>query len=409
MTNNEAWQCLTANCPSPQPFIDFGWLWLNASALERRVWFGNFDSMLGCNMYVVLVGRAGVGKGLLLSPIKHLLKYNRDLKALPYVVAGGGLEHPPILRLGSDSTTYEGMLHDLAKSTKSIKRPDTGKIYAHASMAVALEEMSSLFRKHQSDIGKLMLNAYDCGSYDYKPKNKELQDIIRNMCLNFIAGTTPDFLQEASNLRMFDDGLVGRLIFVFDYKSRFYSFEKAPVLSPEQEKAQKQLERHILGLTKIFGQVTYNAETAAWLQDWGLNTHLPKLEAAHPRMAGYYARKEASLKKVACAMHFSEYGLLHTSMEIPLATFQAAIALLDSIEGKMLQGFLSLGKNKYMKAAEMVRNLLKCGPKTLNEISVHILSEIESPEEIKLVMDLVDLQYGLVIKATSYSIREGKL
>ena len=76
MTNYEKWQLYMREVTSPQRFIDFGWIYIVAAALGRKVWVGGHRKLYP-NVYIILVGGPGVGKGLVIKPVTDILKHFR--------------------------------------------------------------------------------------------------------------------------------------------------------------------------------------------------------------------------------------------------------------------------------------------------------------------------------------------
>ena len=72
-------------------------------------------------------------------------------------------------------------------------------------MCLTLTELNSLFTRHSEQIPKMMLKTYDCEDYEYDTKHQG-HDLVRNTCVNLIAGTTPAILKEAERFYIFDDG-----------------------------------------------------------------------------------------------------------------------------------------------------------------------------------------------------------
>src|ERR1700678_3984880 len=77
MTNFEKWRAYTSDLSSPDSYIDWSWRFVISSSLQRRVWFGSDHMPLFPNMYVILVGEAGIGKGIVIGPATELLKHHK--------------------------------------------------------------------------------------------------------------------------------------------------------------------------------------------------------------------------------------------------------------------------------------------------------------------------------------------
>ncbi len=73
--NLDKWRYFLSECPSPNDYINFGFYFMIASTLQRKVWIGDELNALYPNIYVVFVGAAGIGKGLVLKQITSCLRH----------------------------------------------------------------------------------------------------------------------------------------------------------------------------------------------------------------------------------------------------------------------------------------------------------------------------------------------
>jgi len=140
MTNFEKWREYTSGLSSPDNFVDWSYRFVISSALQRRVAFGgdpkNGRGTLFPNIYAILVGKAGVGKGIAIGPATELLRHHLkkdfttaketstpqekllaesvekanldDAEATMLKLKRGGEKiDPPLFPYAPDATTYE--------------------------------------------------------------------------------------------------------------------------------------------------------------------------------------------------------------------------------------------------------------------------------------------------------------
>lgn len=356
MTNLEKWRYYFKDRPCPDAWIDLGWWFAVAAALQRRVWYFNFAHQpLFCNLYIVLIGPPATGKNLVVGPTNNLLRYwpfNPDDIGKPEL---SGQQVKKLIECGPDTITFQKLVERLAKVTRRFVYNNHGKdtVYHHASMAIVLEELNSLFTRHSDQIPKMLLKTYDCGEYEYDTK-KSGHDYVRNTCMNFLAGTTPAILKEAEKFHIFDDGFVSRTLFSFETQPRHDKFHIGEI-SEEQITAYNELLLHIRKLTQVFGNVYYDKGTYQFLEDWSQTTFKKERLSANPKMATYYGRKKVLILKLAAAIHFSESLDLH----IPQSAYEHAIEFLKPVEKKMEIGFSVVGRNHLHPLAQDVKRFLK--------------------------------------------------
>ena len=244
MTNYERWLSLTSGLSSPQNYIDWSFRYLIGASLQRRVWVGPSHQQCFPDMYVILVGRPGIGKGLAIREVssalsywklKDAIKYNSKLDEVQKLTADSVLQSdienaqsnelqasnkknaivdPLLIPLAADATTYEALVSAVASSYRRINyiafdekiQQNVLKIYGHSSLCFSLQELSSLLRARTNDTVNYLLGLYDCPedyTYDTKTKGK---DRVRRGCLNLLAGTTPSFMRSIFDSKLVDEG-----------------------------------------------------------------------------------------------------------------------------------------------------------------------------------------------------------
>lgn len=418
MTNYEKWYSYTLGLPSPDNFIRWSWYSTVAACLQRRVWMPPEHDKIYGNMFIAFVADPGVGKGVIRYVKDILSQYKlKDFKEEMMAKQGmsddekfmaqkiaektlseaqeqmekgstnkAALDHALVIPLGADASTYEALVQTMAQSYRYINwvgfdekiQKSKMNVYGHSSMTIPLEEMSSLFRKNTQSLVNFLIQAYDCGeNYEYKIKTGA-SDRIRRVCLNFLAGTTPDFMQSTFEDELTNQGFASRTFYIFAIKNRKSMFFR-PELTKEQSQHKIEISQHLRKLTSLYGQVEIKQEVFEFLQNWieadSINTD--KRASQSNKMKGYYARKNIHIMKVAMAIHFGE----SVEMAIPLTTFQQAISVLHE-EEKTMSLALTVGqKNPLAKVSDKVCKYLSIvGKKSFNELLVEFWNDCKKPE-----------------------------
>jgi hypothetical protein len=360
MSPKEAWNIYTAGLPSPQSYLDIGFYSLISSALERRVWYYDTNRLF-VNLFVILVGRPALGKGLVLTTNAKILKSLKATdKQRAYIkTPGGGKEPANRFAVGADCATFQQILIEMAESRMGMmvpdpKNPDKMKPDSHMSLAFILEELSSLFRRHQDEVVKFLLRAYDANEYEYKTKH-DAPVILRQLCMNLLAGTQMGFLQEAHQYGIFDQGFSSRVIWVFETDRRFTKFHIEGSDQELKAQAEKVLLEHIEHLSHLYGKLTYSQEVYEFLEHWYINDNAEKEVTSGPRMEGYYGRKKVHVLKIAAAIHFS-YSY---DMEISLEDVKQALAFLNELEPRMSAGLNVIGRNKLAPYGREIMSMIE--------------------------------------------------
>lgn len=418
-TNFEKWLLYTEGLSSPQSYINWGYYYLIAASLQRRVWCPPEHRKCYPNMYVPLVGPAGVGKGNVIRSVMEILQHHKlntkemkvsnDMSPQEKAVAeamveadinnskeklnSGKDDEPLLIPTAADAVTYEALIQQMARSMRRINyteySPTHGrnimKIYGHSSLAFCLEEMASLFRKNTESMVNFLLQAYDCGDkYEYRTKTSGVDRVLR-LCLNFCAGTTPEFMQEVFTDGLLSQGFSSRAFFIHATKNRKSQFF-IPKLTDEQAEARDYLIAHVKKLTALYGQIHLDVATVQWLEDWWKTYDTtPSMRASSNHKLGpYYARKNIHVMKLGMSLHFGESEEMH----IDLATFQRAIDILHEEEKTMHLALSYAGANPLAKLSTSVLDVLRKCTKSY----VDLLFDCRSSYNMRTEMDEV-LEY----------------
>lgn len=392
MTNYQHFQCLTDGVNSPVNFLEAAWYFAVTTALERRVWFGDEQRALRTNQFILLVGPPAIGKGLALREAKRLLsRYPlTDDRNQPIIDPLTHKERPRFYQL-PDASSYEQLCHEVAESklTSSIK-VDGIKIgeETHCSTYFCLEELSSLLRlKKSEDIARLLLNMYDGEPYKYKVLRTGGSAFLDNGCMNFLAGTTPDFLRNAEEQQMIGEGLASRFMMVVAHKPRYIRFGLPP-MTDAQRKSQEHLQKWLYSLSFVRGEAKTTPDVDAWLQDWWAK------EAEHllqnyedEKLANYFSRRQVQVIKLAIARHFGE----HRTMTLTIDDFEFASNFVRALEMPIVNIAKVAGRNSLYSIQErFYRWLCKHPGQTINEIMEKLSPDLETvqiAETLKLYTD----------------------
>ena len=402
-TNFERWKIYTSGLSSPENFLDWGWLYLIAASLQRRVWISAKHQKCFANEYTILVGPPGVGKGLVIGAVTGILTHwklkdrkinldgvdsaqaqtanittDEDLKKAqeremqPKNKKNEYIE-PLLFPMAADATTYEALVEAVAESYRNINYvefdPKTQqkkiKIYGHSSICFSLPELSSLLRARTNDTVNYMLGLFDCpDDYIYSTKTKG-KDRVRRGCLNLLAGTTPHFMQEIFNDGLVDEGLSSRTFFIHATKNRKTQFF-IPDLTEEQEGYRRDLCEHVRKLSCLYGKVELTQECIEFLENWWkeFNDTLLQNQKLSPKILPFCARLNIHVMKIAMAMHFGE----SLEYNIPIETFQRAIDFVLKEMKSMHYALMMESTNIISKIADKIEEYLRSGPKDWIEV-----------------------------------------
>ena len=441
MTNLQKWQFYMKDSTAPDSYIDFGFFYMIAAALQRRVYLGSDEMPLFPNQYIIFVGPPAIGKGLVLLPIAGILKEHKmrpnfavdtpkkegtiDPVAAQALLQEFQAQNPHLekeingatnpkrlderlmIPIAADATTYEALLraHSFALRTGHYTNPSSllkNGMYSHSSLCFCLEEISSLFRKHTEDTTNYLIKAYDCQNYTYDAKTPGLSDRILSPCLNFLGGTQPAFISKIFKDSLLTEGFASRTWFINEVAPRSYRYDMF-TFSEEQKQARRELVAHVGELVKLFGRVTQTPAAYAFMKQY-VETILPDRNLRpnkSPKLEHYYGRKKVHVEKLALAIHFAD----NLDMTIDISSYQQAVERLNKIELTMADTLNVGGRNPLGGVGEkIIRYLIKEGPMTFSSIWREFVDEANEKEIVEVISFLI--QTGKLLSDTE--IRGGK-
>lgn len=408
MTNFSRWQTYCRDFSSPQQYVDFGFYYMIAAALQRRVWIGPSHAKLYPNQYVVLCGDPGIGKGLILKQVASFLsfhkKFSRGGNETPveegpaYINSKSAkqLQDDPLcIPLGSDTATWQGLIQELIESYDVMPIPaymDAGvkrTSYMHSSLAYVLEELSSILKKNTEDVANMFLKTYDCEDYTYRTVGRKLERVSKT-CMNFLAGTTPSFMQETFDDKLLNEGFSSRTFYICAEKNRHDKMFIEP-LDNDQQIARMELLMHLKELTKLYGQCTYSKEAYEYLEWFWPAFKQGKIPKANSstKLLAYYSRFNIHIQKMAMADHFGEVADNNNKV-IGLGSVKRAIERLETAAKHMHLALVFKAQNPLSNAGKKLISFLKGkGRATSMECKIELFETLKVEETEDLITTYV--------------------
>lgn len=409
----ENWRVLTHKLSSPEVYIEAGFYALIAAALQRRVWHGSRldEGPLFPNLYVLLSGDPGLGKGLVTDIIMDIISQDEYIPRKPDGTVDVELHSNLMTMKMKDGTptltipiapadiTFEKLTLNLSKATRTVRvKPPypagiKNGVYMHASLLFLLDELESFLHKDADKTAKFLETVYNAKNYDRETKHQG-DDRIRNCCLNMVAGVQPARFRKLIARGILGSGLISRTMVVHADTER-QRMPRKEAFTPEQLEARQQLIAFVKRLSEVFGMCVETPDALAWFNEfWNneLNTRVNR----SPVLKEYYARKNQHMHKMAMLVAFAREPEQDAdgTFSLTVADYEHARATLAGWERDMHKAFEDAGENKVGNKAGVVEAVLKSTNRalTFDELFIYLMKDLRRDELTELLGDMVALK-----------------
>ena len=298
---------------TPEAFVLWTSLVMLSSALRRNTWYQHEGNPLFTNLYVLLVGPAGLVKKTTTTEFGQRLLKQYNLQW----IKGSGISYKPIkyVEVISDDYTSESVIQRLSRSArKKNLKDEEGKpleddkknllhYYEDSSCLIVADELSSTLRsKYQRGNLDFLKAVYSNKTvHEHGTKNAGMHT-MRNLHTNFIGNTTLDTFTTIPH-EVYVDGFMSRMIVVYEFTTdKIIPDAFIPTGTASQEELSKGL-THVTLLHQ--GAMRPTVEAVQWYEDWYYNKRLEMQD--NPDLAGILSRQQLFIRKIATLLAAAEY------------------------------------------------------------------------------------------------------
>ena len=255
-----------------------------AAAVGDRVWYKKFaDTKLIPNLYVLLLGPSGTGKG---TAIDISTKFVKDLSR---VNAYRGKATAPYL----------------IDYLSAIKKKQNGKVVLEdAKLYLVTPELSMSVGSgpFADQFVKLMTELFTGGDYLFQEGTRTRGGVdFKNPVINWIGGTTKEWLMQSVTRDAVEGGFFARVVAVnaeYDPNVRI----TRPVYPDDRDEVAVEIARRIKELTFITGEITMNGLAMKVDEQWYTGRQAPSDEAMLPT----WKRQHDLVLKLAMVMSLAD-------------------------------------------------------------------------------------------------------
>lgn len=329
----KAYMDYSAHSEAPDKFHFWTAVSTVAGALRRRVWIDQGYFQWTPNFYIIFVSPPGiVSKSTTLSIGMRLLK---KVKGIYF---------------GPDAVTWQSLIESLAESTDAVQ---IGQLFHEMScITIASSEFGTFLNPKDREMVDVLVSLWDgqLGVWEKRTKTQG-SDQIANPWINIAACTTPAWIAGNFPDYMIGGGFTSRCVWVYaDQKRRLIAYP-GKVIPEGFEEREKALVYDLTLISKMSGEFSINPEATEWGENWYREHYEnPNIELSNSRFAGYIARKQTHIHKLAMVLSAAESG----DKIITKEHLQSAEAITSSLEDEMPLVFRHIGGTDASKNAQEV-------------------------------------------------------
>lgn len=360
----------TANTEGAPIFRRWAAISTIAAVLEQKV-FIQTTAPLYPNLYVFLVGRAGIGKS---RTISAALEFVREL---------------PEIHLGPTSMTAAVLVDHLVEAKRQIVQlPDP--MIEYNSLYLAPDELTAFMHEYEAQIIAELTTFYDVQPYSQSRRVGDIRIKIAKPQINLITGVTPSNLLRILPEFAWEQGFSSRVILIYSEDRPMVD-----VLGSTRSLRPADMLHDLKVINGLTGGFAWTKEFHKSTNDWRLleKDHAPQ----HPKLAHYNARRFAHFLKL-CMVACVDRG---NSMELNLEDFNRASQWLLEAEIHMPRVFEIGSASRDSQAMDEIVHFIKKYPKGISDQHVMRFARDKIPaREVEKVIEVMVRSGMLLVKST---------
>ncbi len=239
---------------SPESFFYWSGLATLSAVVKNNVYLDRFHYQLYPNIYVMLIGKSGLRKGIPVNYAKQLVAEANNTRVI------------------SGRNSIEGMIMELSKG---YTLPD-GSVMRDAIGFMCASEFASFLLKNPEAL-TILTDLYDC-HYNKEWKNTLKSsgvESLRNVCLTMLGASNEVHFKDAVPLNAIGGGFIARTMVVVEDEKRGINDLFDP---PETFFDVKKLSPYLKELVKLRGQFKINDEAKKVGRKWYMELNVKKIQ-----------------------------------------------------------------------------------------------------------------------------------
>ncbi len=287
---------------TPQLFRKWSAIACLAGALERRVWvrFGGFTALFP-NLYVLLVGKAGIGKGVAMDRVEDIWRGVKDFHVAPSSVSRASL---------MDAL-------DLAKR-HIIRLSDIPPYDDFNSLLVLIRELGVFLPVYETGFMAMLTDIYDGKPYQEMKRTGNLKIRIDKPQFNLLMSCTPSYLSTNFPEAAWEQGFASRTVMVYSEEhilnEKLFDNSANPAADALSESLLDDVNDSI---KHLYGEFYWEPNAEKAFMHWYLGGQeyegIPR--PSHPKLVSYLSRRWTQVAKLCMVSSVSRGNTLRITHE----------------------------------------------------------------------------------------------
>jgi hypothetical protein len=322
---------------SPGSFHFWTGITILSACLQRRVWVCKGIYNVYPNLFTILVAPSG-----------------RCRKTRAMSLGVELIDGFDWLNLIADKTSPEAMLEALMVGTKTMSEEVKGMHgpAVDSTGFITIPELAVFLGKenYNSGMTNLLTDLYDCrDSFRYITRNSR-PVVLRNIALQMLGCTTPDWFGSALPTNAFGGGFMSRFVFVVKkQRDRSITFPESP--PPDMKHNLKKLLLQIRA--RVHGKITFSPAAFKWFDEWYKSTELEMIDDIN--LMGFVERKPDTILKVATLLAASEM-----TTELSQPTLERALHIVEWSQSRAFEAFKHVNLTAFGMLRRRILDFVEC-------------------------------------------------
>lgn len=367
------WLEYSSNIESPLLFRFWSGVSAISGVLQRKVFTLVKGQRLYPNLYVLLVGPPGIGKGNAMRELTTWLRSIDGVCVAPEVI------------------TSRRAFYEVLEGAKVMDLDDPTEV--NHSLCAFIEELGVFLSGHDTELIYNLCRVFDTPDFFHYKTGSVGELFLEKACFSFLAGVTPKALRDIFTEQAMELGISARTIMAFSNEKLKVDIFGVPT---KNEGLRKDLLADLGHISKLHGEIIFSPDAGDALIAWSETDFAPLPQ--DPRFVHYNTRRFVHIIKLCMIVALSR----HDELIISLEDFRLAQTAILEVERQMPEAIRGIGANPYLDAQNGAMTLinkifLTTGQPTMESTLYRELSHSVEPHYVDAVIEA--LARGKWIKA----------